>query len=488
MSDLGFFNTAYTTTYFLISILNILFAIGVVFVERRNIGSTWAWLVILFFLPGVGFIIYLFFGQNLSKRKKYKVKGRQLKQIAEMIESQKYDIQHNLLEYKNIEISKYQDLIYMNLISDHAYLSQENEVEVFTVGDNKFDSLIRDIEQAKHHIHLMYYIIRNDRLGNMLLNLLTKKALEGVQVRFLYDDIGNVRLNRQFFKPLINAGGHAVAFFPSRIPYMNFRLNFRNHRKLAIIDGKCGYIGGFNIGDEYLGEDPHYGFWRDTHIKIKGDSVFQMQALFLLDWYLVSNKEIPYDPKYFPMNSIKGNVAIQIVSSGPNDNTVQIRNALIKMINSAKHNIYMQTPYFIPDESLLDALRIAALSGVDVRVMIPGNPDKRLMYWASFSYLGELLNVGVKIHLYKKGFLHAKTIVIDGMICSVGTTNIDIRSFKLNFEVNAFVYNSHIATMLKDIFEEDIEDSEELTLELYNHRSMLQRFVESLTRLFSPVL
>jgi cardiolipin synthase len=485
---LGIFNTAYTTAYILISILNILFAIGVVFVERRNIGATWAWLVILLFLPGVGFIIYLFFGQNLSKRKRYRVKGKQLKQIASMIEDQRYNIQHNLIEYKDTEVSNYRDMIYMNLISDHAYLSQENEIEVFTVGQQKFDSLLKEIAQAKHHIHLMYYIVRNDRLGNMLMSALTKKAVEGVQVRFLYDDIGNARLSRRFFKPLIEAGGQAVAFFPSRIPYMNFRLNFRNHRKLAIIDGKCGYIGGFNIGDEYLGLDPQYGYWRDTHFKIKGNSVFQMQALFLLDWHLASSDEIPYDPDYFPITSSEGTAAIQIVSSGPNDNREQIRNALIKTINGAKSTLYLQTPYFVPDESLLNALKIAALSGVDVRIMIPGNPDKRLMHWATYSYLGDLLNVGVKIYLYKKGFLHAKTIVADGKVCSAGTSNIDIRSFKLNFEVNAFVYNTSTATLLKEIFEVDMKDCYELTLELYNNRSMFNRLIESLTRLLSPVL
>src|SRR5690606_34269337 len=195
------------------------------------------------------------------------------------------------------------DMIYMNLISDHAYLSQENEIEVFTDGEEKFGCLLKDIANARHHIHLMYYSVRDDELGNRILEALVDKAREGVQVRFLYDDIGTARLPRRFFKSLIEAGGQAVAFFPSRIPYMNFRLNFRNHRKLAIIDGACSYIGGFNIGDEYLGVDPKIGYWRDTHFRIKGNSVFQMQALFLLDWHLASSNEIPYDPLYFPRTS-----------------------------------------------------------------------------------------------------------------------------------------------------------------------------------------
>ncbi|MEX2415362.1 MAG: cardiolipin synthase [Paenibacillaceae bacterium] len=482
------FDTASTTIYILVSILNMLFAIGVVFVERRNIGATWAWLVIFLFLPGVGFIIYLFFGQNLSKRKRYRIKGEQLKQIVDMIEDQKYNIQHDMIEYKDTEISRYQDMIYMNLVSDYAYFTQDNEIEVFTEGAHKFESLLKEIDQAEHHIHLMYYIVRNDKLGNLVLSALTKKALEGVQVRFLFDDIGNARLPRRLFKSLIEAGGQAVAFFPSRIPYMNFRLNFRNHRKLAIIDGVCGYIGGFNIGDEYLGVDHRYGYWRDTHFKIKGSSVIQMQALFLLDWNLASSNEISYDPMYFPISSSEGTAAIQIVSSGPNDNREQIKNALIKTINSAKRTVYLQTPYFVPDESLLNAMKMAALSGVDVRIMIPGNPDKRFMSWASYSYLGDLLNVGVKCYLYKRGFLHAKTIVADGMVCSVGTSNIDIRSFKLNFEVNAIVYNTSTATTLKEIFEVDMKDCIELTLEIYNNRSLFNRFIESLARLLSPVL
>jgi cardiolipin synthase len=472
--------------YLPLSLINILLAATVIFLERRNVGATWAWLMVLFFLPGVGFILYLFLGQNLSRRKIYKIKEEQREFVQHLVERQQRDIRQ--IHFHDPTMIHFQDMIYMNLASGQALYTQDNDVEIFTDGNSKFESLLRAIGEAKHHIHLVYYIVKNDGIGSRLVEALAAKAREGVRVRFLYDQIGSSGLTRRFFRPLTDAGGKTAAFFPSRIPYLNFRLNYRNHRKLAIIDGTIGYIGGLNVGDEYLGLDKRFGDWRDTHLKVRGGGVFQMQMLFVLDWNLSSDNKIGDVTPYFPAASHPGKVGMQIVSSGPNNDKEQIKKAYIKMIHAAKQSVWIQTPYFVPDESLMTALKMAALSGVDVRLMLPGKPDHPLVYWASTSYLGELLSVGVKCYLYGKGFLHAKTIVVDGRVASVGTANIDLRSFKLNFEVNAVLYDTATAAKLQHIFEEDQGHSRLLTEEEYRKRPLFKRFLESCARLLSPIL
>lgn len=472
--------------YSLLFLVNLLFAATVIFLERRNVGATWAWLMVLFFLPGVGFILYLFLGQNLSRRKIYKIKEEQREFVNHLVERQKREIRQ--IHFHDPAMLHYQDMIYMNLSSGRALYTQDNHVEIFTEGKSKYDSLFAAIREAKHHIHLMYYIVKNDGLGRRLIEELARKAREGVVVRFLYDPIGSSGLPRRYFRPLTEAGGKAAAFFPSKIPYLNFRLNYRNHRKLAIIDGNCGYIGGLNVGDEYLGLDERFGHWRDTHLKVCGGGVFQMQMQFVLDWNLSSTDNIADLTAYFPAASHPGKVGMQVVASGPNNEKEQIKKAYIKMIHAAKQSVWIQTPYFVPDESLMTALKMAALSGVDVRLMLPATPDHPLVYWASTSYLGELLSVGVKCYLYGKGFLHAKTIVVDGRIASVGTANIDLRSFKLNFEVNAVLYDTAIAVKLQHIFLNDLESSKLLTEEEYKNRPLYKRFLESCARLLSPIL
>jgi cardiolipin synthase len=254
------------------------------------------------------------------------------------------------------------------------------------------------------------------------------------------------------------------------------------------MDGKIGYIGGFNIGDEYLGLVKKFGYWRDTHLKIKGKAVYAMQTRFILDWNQASDEEIHYEQRFFPEVQYMGDTDVQIVSSGPDSEWEQIKNGYLKMINSAKRYIYMQTPYFIPDDSVIDALKIACLSGVDVRIMIPNKPDHMFVYWATFSNIGMLLKSGAKVYIYENGFIHAKMLVVDGKIATVGTANIDVRSFRLNFEVNAFLYNQILAQKLEDIFIDDMLHSRELTFEAYRERPLNIRFKESISRLLSPIL
>ena len=349
---------SYDFLVLIVTALNIGLAAVIIFLERRNVAATWAWLMVLLFLPVVGFFAYAFLGQNLSRLKLYKRSKDTEALLARVIEGQRAEFKERAVAFRDPEMERYRDMMYMNLMSSSAVFTQDNDIRLFTGGRDKFDALFQDIREAKDSIHLMYYIVKNDALGRRLLEELTAKAREGVEVCFLYDQIGSQLLPVRFFEPLIKAGGRVAAFFPSKIPYVNIRVNYRNHRKLVIIDGKYGYIGGLNIGEEYLGRHPRLGVWRDTHLRIEGSAVLQMQLQFLQDWNLASASKLVAEERYFPASASKGKAGVQIVSSGPNFKIEHIRNVYVKMIHAAKESIFIQTPYFIPDESVLDALQI----------------------------------------------------------------------------------------------------------------------------------
>ncbi|HLR52866.1 MAG TPA: cardiolipin synthase [Candidatus Avamphibacillus sp.] len=470
-----------------ILIFNIALGFSIIFLEHKDASSAWAWLMVLLFIPILGFFLYLIFGKPISNRKIFTWDTKSKLGVKAAVQSQLRDLDENRFQFKDERLAEYKDLYYLHLRNNDAILTTDNQVEIFTDGHDKFNALIQDLEKAKDHIHLLYYIIRNDELGQKIANILIKKANEGVEVRLLFDDLGSRRLKNKYIKRIRDAGAQVESFFPPKFFKLNLKINYRNHRKLAIIDGKVGYIGGFNIGDEYLGKHKKFGYWRDTHLKICGDAVKNMQTRFILDWNQASRKDILYDERYYAAKP-KGDVGIQIVSSGPDSEWEQIKNGYIKMIMSAKERIYIQTPYFIPDESLRDALSIAALSGVEVNIMIPNKPDHPFVYWATLSHTGDMLNAGAKVYIYQKGFMHSKTLIIDDKIATVGTANIDVRSFRLNFEVNAFLYDFGLAKRLVDAFHEDVNHSTQMTKKLYNKRSLGIRFKESISRLLSPVL
>ncbi|GGC97138.1 cardiolipin synthase [Thalassobacillus devorans] len=471
----------------IVIIINVFLAFAIIFLERRDASATWAWLMVLLFIPVGGFLLYLIFGRRLSKKEIFTWDKKNRLGLLTAVQDQLRSIEEDTLKLDHPELEEFEDLFYLHLKNNDALLTKDNKVEIFTDGQEKFHALLEDIESATDHVHLLYYIWRDDQLGQRLSELLIKKIEEGVKVRVLYDDMGSRTLSRKYIKRIKKAGGEMEAFFPALIPKLNMKINYRNHRKLAIIDGKIGYIGGFNVGDEYLGYNQRFGYWRDTHLRVEGGAVHNMQTRFILDWNHASSRDIGYEDRYYQAEE-KGDVAMQIVSSGPDSEWEQIKHGYIKMILSAKESIYIQTPYFIPDDSLLDAVRIATLSGVDVRVMIPKMPDHPFVYWATYSNVGDLLEAGAKIYIYQKGFLHAKSIVVDGKIASVGTANIDVRSFRLNFEVNAFLYHPDVAKELSDSFLDDIVDSTQLTLRLYKSRSKWIRFKEAIARLLSPIL
>lgn len=469
-------------------VVNIILAFTIIFFERKNASSTWAWLMVLFFIPILGFILYLIFGRKLSHRNIFIWDTKSRLGVEKAVNEQLEIIEQDNLPYKQEVLRQYKELYYLHLKHNDAIYSQNNHVDLFTDGEEKFSALLRDLERATDHIHMVYYIIRPDQLGTKIADVLIKKAREGVTVRLLYDDMGSRSIGKKYIRRLRHAGIHVEAFFPPKIPKINLKINFRNHRKIAVIDGKIGYIGGFNIGDEYLGKSEKFGYWRDTHLRVAGDAVQTLQTRFILDWNQASRTPIEYNKRYYIKGNDVGDVGIQVVSSGPDSDWEQIKYGYIKMILTAKEYVYIQTPYFIPDESLMDALRIAALSGVKIKIMIPNKPDHIFVYWATLSYCGELLNEGAEIYLYQNGFLHAKTIVVDGKLSSVGTANIDVRSFRLNFEVNAFLYDVNMAEKLVSVFKEDIAKSTQMTKSLYEKRSLMIKFKESVSRLLSPIL
>lgn len=470
-------------------IINSFLAIALIFLERRDPATTWAWLLVLFFIPILGFIIYLLLGRKLRKKHLFRWKDRNKIGIEKLISYQMEAIEDGSFHFKKPEAELYESMIFMHLKNNHAVFTQDNAMTIYADGTEKFEALIADLEQAKDHIHFQYYIFRLDNLGKRIYEVLVRKAKQGVKVRILYDDIGSRGVRKKDFEELIAHGGEVGVFFPSILPLINPRLNYRNHRKIVIVDGRVGYIGGFNVGDEYLGLDKKFGYWRDTHLRIEGSSVHPLQTRFILDWTQASEThQLKYDERYFPAIPQKGNVGIQIVSSGPDSEWEQIKDGYLKMIYEAKDYIYIQTPYFIPDASFIDAVKIACLSGIDVRIMIPNKPDHMFVYWATYSNVGKLLKAGARVFIYENGFIHTKQVVVDDHVSTVGTANIDMRSFKLNFEVNAFIYDKIESHKLAELFEKDMLDSTELTYEMYLNRSNLIKVKESLSRLISPIL
>ncbi|PTF04293.1 cardiolipin synthase [Staphylococcus devriesei] len=470
-------------------LLNLIFAFVIIFMERRSAGSIWAWLLVLVFLPVIGFMLYLLLGRQIQRDQIFKLKKEDCKELEMIVDEQIEALESDDFSKGNHQIVKFKEMVRMLLFNNAAFLTTDNNIKIFTDGNAKFNSLIEDIKNAQDYIHIQYYIFKSDNLGRRILAALEKKLDEGLEVKMLYDDMGSRLLRKKDLKRFREKGAHVESFFPSKLPLINLRMNNRNHRKIVIIDGKIGYVGGFNVGDEYLGQDKKFGYWRDTHLRLEGDSVNALELRFILDWNSQSSRDfIEYNERYFPDVDSGGTIGVQIASSGPDEEWEQIKYGYLKMISSAKHSIYIQSPYFIPDQAFLDAIKIAALGGVEVNLMIPNMPDHPFVYWATLKNAASLLEAGVKIYKYDNGFLHSKTLIIDDEIATVGTTNMDNRSFTLNFEVNAFIYDEDIAWQLKQAFIDDMKVSYRLTQELYNQRSTWVKFKEGISQLLSPIL
>ncbi|WP_311403604.1 cardiolipin synthase [Limosilactobacillus vaginalis] len=478
-----------------IVVINEIAALFTVFREKRDIAATWAWLLVLLLLPVVGFIIYAFLGRKLPQRRLERIKSQTQLKLKQAVDRQKVQFQ-NMPKPKHSTAQMYRRTVMLFQSLDNAFLTRHNNVKVYIYGDKLFQQLFADIEAAQKSINIEFYTIYNDQIGNELRTLLEQKAAEGVEIRVLYDSWGSMGVRSDFYNGLRKRGGYATPFLMTHSNFIDFRLNYRDHRKIVVIDGKIGYVGGFNIGDQYLGRVKKFGPWRDTHLRIIGGGVYSLQQRFIRDWNAsVKHQEsrIKHFRRFFPeikldKSQLRNETSLQIVSSGPESPQENIKLGYLRLINAATDHIWIQTPYLIPDDSVIDALQVAAHSGVDVRIMVPCKPDHPFVYRATQYYARVLANHDITIYFYENGFLHAKTIMIDGRMASVGSANLDFRSFKLNFEINSFIYDRNMTDKLEQIFVNDIRSSRVITPEMFANQSRWLRFKQTFSRLLSPIL
>lgn len=453
--------------------------------ERRDPVRAISWIAVVILLPGVGLFLFIFFGQNYRKRKLFNRKElKDLRQLEILSDRQISRID----DWQLPQIRNHSDIIKLLLSNSKTLLTVDNSIEILHNGKNTFQAIKEALRAAKQSIHLEYYIIEADNLGNEIGDILCEKALEGLEVRLLYDDVGSWSLPRSYRKRLQKAGVRLSKFMPVVFPWFTSKANYRNHRKIIVVDGMIGFTGGLNIADRYIDGIKH-GVWRDTHLRIEGPAVNMLQMSFVTDWYFSSNELLRARAKYFPMPENKvGQTAVQIALSGPDSHFATIMQAFFAAITSAKHHIYISTPYFMPGEALLTAIKVAAMSGIDIRIMLPLHSDTVLVHWASRSYFTELLEAKVGIYLYEKGFNHSKLMTIDSSFCSVGSANMDERSFVDNFELTAMIYDEQIAEELETAFLEDLKSCQKLTLRGWEGRKQKDNFKEAAARLFSPLL
>ena len=460
--------------------------------DTRSATKTLAYLLLAIFVPVGGMVFYLLFGINYRNNKMYSKKLFANEEISTELREQIYHYSKQTFVENDAAVKQYRGLAYMLVNDTQSPLTANNEVKLLLNGENKFPEVIKALKEAKHHIHFEYYIYENDEIGREIEEILIDKARQGVSVRFIYDDFGSHSIGKNVAKRLNNNGVKAFPFLKINFILFANRINYRNHRKIIIIDGCTAFVGGINVSDRYINHtNGNKRFWRDTHLRIDGLGVHYLQYLFLCDWNFCAKKKLQPNELFFPRENAlthRGNKLVQIAGSGPDSDTPTILFSVLKAINLASKEILITSPYFIPGQSLLDALIIASLSGISVKLLVPGISDSLLVNTAAKSYYSDLLKAGVEIYQYTKGFVHAKTLVTDEKIAIVGTANMDIRSFDLNFEVNAIVYDKEIATQLRTAFYEDLSHSEKIDAVEWNSRPRFRQFIEKAARLISPML
>ena len=459
--------------------LMIIASVIVVLRENRNPIRALSWVIALVFLPIVGLVFYLFFGRSL--RGMHMISRHNKRKILREHSPRRINL--NSLDLS----AEHRNLVKLAHNLCRAPFTVNNEIDIFTDGISKFESLKRDLENARESILLQYYIFLDDKIGTEISDILIRKAKAGIKVKVIYDHIGSFSAKKSFFTNMERAGVQTHPFFRVNFPHFANRINWRNHRKIVVIDGSIGYIGGMNIADRYVNGLPNGEVWRDTHFRVTGDIVESLVYYFAIDWNFL--KKEPYVPEVTPKLNVNSNsVGVQLVTGGPTERWNNLTLCFLRAISSARRTIYIQTPYFLPTDGLLSALQAAALAKVDVRIMMPRNTDSRLLHYASFSYISECLKSGIKVYLYEPGMLHAKAMIIDDMFVTAGSTNFDFRSFENNFECNLLIYDENINRKMRDIFFEDVAQSTKLTLDRWKRRPLYHRFLESLLRLVSPIL
>ncbi|HKJ43311.1 MAG TPA: cardiolipin synthase [Sunxiuqinia sp.] len=472
-----------TVLYF----ITVIFIAILIVLENRSPIRTISWVLVLVAVPVGGIIIYAFFGQEYRKKKMFSKKGLYyLEKLRKQTKDQLQKLPGNYHRFNETILAK-RHLINLMLSNSDALLTDNNEVTILRNGKETYPAIFQAMEDARNHIHLEYYIIDDDELGHQLKDLLVRKARQGIEIRVIYDDVGSWQLPRKYINELTKAGVKIDCFMKVRFPMLTSRVNYRNHRKIIVVDGEVAFTGGLNIADRYMHGTKKLGPWRDTHIMLKGGAATALQIIFMADWYFVY-KEIFKGEAYFHEFQPGTGKLVQIVSSGPDSDWASIGQAYFSSIASATERVYISTPYLIPTTEISLAMKTAALGGIDIRVLLPGHSDGIIPRWSTDSYVEELLEAGVKIYHYQPGFTHSKMIVVDGIFSSVGTANFDFRSLETNFEVNAMVYDGDVATTLEKQFFDDLSQSEELSLEEWQKRNWIRKTKESFARILSPML
>ena len=471
----------------LVLLITIVVMVVVIIMENHDPIKTIAWILVLFLLPLIGIILYVYLGVNPRKRKMISLKGLE-DQISmdNLIRDQQLRLSGALF-VDNEMLAPKQHLMKLLLNNSKAIITEHNLVKVLNNGRQTFGSIIYELEMARDHIHFEFYIIEDDQIGNKVKDILIRKAMSGLEVKVLYDDVGSWSLSRRFIRELTSAGVRVMSFMPVHTYAFANKVNYRLHRKIIVVDGKVGFVGGINVADRYLRGLGKNNRWRDIHLRIEGDAVQSLQAIFLLDWNF-ANRSKDFNVRYFPVHAVTAKKLVQIVASGPDSDWQSIMQAYFAAIATANRYVYISTPYFLPNESILTALKTAALAGVEVRLLLPEKNDSWVVGKSSRSYLKELLQAGVHVYFYLKGFTHSKLMVVDDVFASIGTANMDIRSFNQDFEANALIYDEPVALQLKQDFLEDISQSKELLLPEWEERSKWEKAQESIARIFSPLL
>ena len=463
--------------------INAILVILMVFWEKTDPKSILVWTLVFWFLPLIGFVLYLFIGQTFYSRHVFRPKGVDDELLASIYSKEEEAMEKNIAadpdNKEDIELARS-----VKRAGGWIY-SDNNDIKLYTLGQDKFDDLYRDLRNARKFIHIEYYIIRNDELGNELLHILTDKVKEGLEVKLLTDAFGNGKGPKRAINDFRRAGGEFALFHSVVTLLFSPKKNNRNHRKIAVIDGEIAYCGGFNVGDEYLGKGP-LGFWRDSAVRICGAGIIPMEVRFTADWRYAADKEFGVTDDHFPDSLLEhhGNDRMQLVSGGPDVKENPVRMQYLLLMRTAKKTLYIHTPYLVPNDSLSDALKMAAMSDVDVRIIMPDKPDHMFVFWNNISAANDLMKSGVKVYMYNRGFVHSKTIVADGRYCSVGSANLDDRSMVLNFETNAMIYSERIGMEMIDAFMQDLEYCTEYSREEYGRRTLRMKFKIGISKLF----
>lgn len=475
-----------------ISIIYVVILAGVclrIIYETRSANKTMAYLLFCIFVPTVGIAVYLVFGVNYWRKKLYDKKKSQDEKILEQLKKDISLYMEESLQRRDIADPDHNELAAMLIKDLHSPLTRKNRVKLLVNGEEKFPEVMQVLQEAKDHIHMEYYIYEQDEIGTAVIELLIQKAKDGVKVRFIYDDFGSPSIKKKIERRMKEAGVEVHPFHKVHFYLLANRFNYRNHRKIIVVDGQTAFTGGINVSDKYINNKSGKLFWRDTHLRIDGPGVYYLQYLFISDWNFCCPKALKPEQLHFvPNKIIKDDTYVQVTASGPDSLQPSVLFSILQAIYLAKEEILITTPYFIPGDSILEALRISALSGLSVKLLVPGISDSKFVNAASKSNYNDLLQAGVEIYMYQKGFVHAKTLVTDSKLSIVGTANMDYRSFELNFEVNAIIYDRHFAEQMRKVFFDDLNDSQKIDPKRWYKRPAYRQFPEKIARLFSPIM